>query len=126
MNNQKQKGVSLLLTLLILSTVLVVACAVTTIMIGELKISREVYSSLRAYAAAEAGMERTLYDERQGDGASDIGSPPNCSSDTPGVACIDADNCYSVDFEKSDTSVTIKSYGCYKGARRAVEVSYSW
>jgi len=115
-----------LLTLLILTTVLVIAFSVTTIMIGELKISRETYSSLRAYSAAETGIERALYDERRGEGASDIGNPPDCSPGTPGVVCIDTDNCYSVDFESSPSSVVIISYGCYRGARRAIEVSYSW
>lgn len=117
-----QQGTSLLLTLLILTAVLSIALGVAGLMLGEIKISREVPKSLRAYYAAEAGIERSLYDARKGAGASDIGSPPSCSGG--GAVCLDgSDTCYSVDVTTGGT-IIIKSYGCYKGTRRAVEVSY--
>ncbi len=118
-----QQGASLLLTLLILTAILAIAFGVSGLMLGETKISREVPKSLRAYYAAETGIERSLYDARKGAGASDIGSPPNCSGS--GAVCLDgSDTCYSVDVATGGGTITIKSYGCYKSTRRAVEVSY--
>ena len=116
-----QKGAALLLTLLILTVILTIAFGVTTLMIGELKISRETFESLKAYSAAEAGIERALYEERYGSGASNVGNPPECSSES-GAECIDASNsnCYSISVDGSN----ITSYGCYKGTRRAIGVSW--
>lgn len=118
----KQRGASLLLVLLILTAILAIAFGVTGLMLGEIKISREVPRSLRAYYAAEAGIERSLYDIRRGSGANDIGSPPSCVGG--GAVCLDGSaTCYSVDIVPGDPFV-IKSYGCFKGVRRAIEVSY--
>lgn len=112
-----------MLVLLILTAVLAVAFGVAGLMLGEIKLSQEVPKSLRAYYAAEAGIERSLYDERKGDGASDIGSPPDCSGG--GAVCLNgSDACYSIDAKITGGSVTITSYGCSKGTRRAIEVSY--
>lgn len=120
--DKNQKGASLLLVLLILTAVLAIAFGIMNLMVGEIKISREAAKSSRAYYAAEAGIERSLYDDRQGGGASDIGNPPNCSGG--GAVCLDSsDTCYSIDYTSGDPTV-IKSYGCYKGVRRAIEVSY--
>ncbi len=94
----------------------------TSLMWGEIKLSQEVPKSLKAYYAAEAGIERVLYDARKGFGANDIGSPPDCSGG--GAICLDgSDDCYSVDVV-AGTPTIIKSYGCYKDVKRAVEVSY--
>ncbi len=123
----KNKGASLILTILILTAILSIAFGISALTIGEIKITQEIPKSLKAYYAAEAGIERTLYDDdaRRGSGAADIGSPPSCSGG--GAVCLDgSDNCYSVDYnyDVGTDTITIKSYGCYKGTRRAIEVSY--
>lgn len=120
-----QQGAALLLTLLILTAVLAIAFGVSGLMLGEIKISQEVPKSLRAYYAAEAGIERSLYDARKGAGASDIGSPPSCVGS--GAVCLDgSDTCYSVDVVATGNPTIIKSYGCYKGVRRSIEISWSY
>lgn len=115
-----------MLALLILSAVLVIAFGVSALMLGELKLSQDVPKSLKAYYAAEAGVERILYDVRQLGSASDIGTYPYCSQGEPGVECLPADSeaCYAVDYDDSGGLVTIKSAGCYRGVRRAIEISY--
>lgn len=118
----KKKGASLVLTLLILSAVLAIAFGVSSLILGEVKISKNVPRSLKAYYAAETGIEKSLYDARKGAGASDVGTPPSCSDG--GAVCLDdADACYSIDFTAGDPNI-IKSFGCYKETRRAVEATY--
>ena len=125
-NNYKQKrGVSILLTFLVLATIFVIALGISGLMLGETKMSREVPRSLRAYYAAESGVEKALYDARKGAGANDIGLPPRCSSGT-GAICLDVEyaTCYSIDVTSTPPNLDIKSYGCYKEVRRAIEVNY--
>lgn len=112
----------MLLAILVLTAILSIAMGVSSLMLVEMKISREIPKSLKAYYAAEAGVERSLYDERKGSGASDIGSPPNWCTGT-GKVCLDNSACYAVDFS-GGTTTTIKSYGCYKSVRRSVEASW--
>lgn len=126
--NNRIRGAALLLVLLVLTAILSIAFGVSTLMLGETKMTREVPKSLRAYYAAEAGIERKLYDIRKSGDFSDIGSGPAWCSGA-GRFCLDADTCYAVDVIPAGPGCTadsycIKSYGCYKGARRAVEVSY--
>jgi len=114
-----QKGASLLLTLLVLTAILTIAFGVTALMMGELKISRETFESFKAYSAAEAGVEKALYEERHGSGAVSVGNPPKCSSES-GAECISTNNCFSISIDGNN----ITSYGCYKGTRRAIEASW--
>lgn len=122
--NKKNRGVSLLLTILILNAILSIALGVSTLMLGEAKISREEPKSLRAYYAAEAGVERKLFESRKSSpDYNDIGSAPSWCTGS-GRVCLDADTCYAVDVVSYPNPTTIKSYGCYKGTRRSIEVSY--
>lgn len=118
----KEQGASLLLAILILTAILSIAFGVVGLMMGEIKISREVPRSLRAYYVAEVGIERKLYEIRQSADFNDIGAAPDwCNG--PGRVPLDSDTFYAVDVT-AGTPTTIKSYGCYKGTRRAIEVSY--
>ena len=66
MNNAKNnKGVALLLTILILTSVLTVVIASSNLIIGELKISKDEKNSTFAFYAAESGIERMLWDIRK-------------------------------------------------------------
>lgn len=120
----KTKGAALLLTLLILTAILAIAFGVTSLMLGEMKLSQEVPRSLGAYYAAETGIERKLYEIRASTpDYSDIGSGPDWCAGA-GKVCLDgSDACYAVDVTVG-TPTIIKSYGCYKNVRRAVEASY--
>ncbi len=109
-----EKGAAILLALLILTVVLSIAFGISALMWGETKLSQDVPRSLKAYYAAEAGIERALYDERQGSGVVDI---PRCSVSLDGSS-------YGIDVTISGDTTTIKSWGCYKNIERAIEVSY--
>lgn len=125
--NKKTKGTALLMTILILTVILSIAFGVASLMLGEMKLSKDVPNSLKAYYAAETGIERKLYEIRKNSDFNDIGNPAdlsNCSYGTLGVFCLESsDNCYSVNVIQGTPNI-IKSYGCYKGVKRAIEVNY--
>ena len=110
---KKSKGASLLLTLIIFSAILVIALGISNLIWGELKLSQDIPKSLKAYYAAEAGVEVSLYNDRQGSGAVDIAE---CS--------VSLNNESSYGVETSGGTTTIKSWGCFKNVKRAIEISY--
>ena len=112
---QKNRGTSLLLALLVLSAALVIVFGVSGLMLGEIKLSKNIPQSLKAYYAAEAGIERFLFDARQSGGAVSI---DNCSM------ALDNNASYGVEISIDKGITTIKSWGCYKNIKRAIEVSY--
>lgn len=114
MKTADQKGVSLLLTLLITAAILVIALGVSRISIKEIKLTRDISKSVIAYYGADSGIERAVYDERVKGGAGDISD------------CIDDQNqiCYTVQVGGVSPNKTISSKGSYKDIRRAIEVSF--
>jgi len=58
---KNQSGVSLLITLIILSSVLAAIIGLSVLIINELRLSRNVNHSIMAYYAAETGIEKGLY-----------------------------------------------------------------
>ena len=113
MKNHKnnQKGVSLLLTLLIMAAVLSIAFGLSKLSLGEIKISRDVGRSLIAYYAAEAGVECQMYDDRIGG--------LDCSH-----VCLEPGICYDVEVSGETPNRTIESNGSYQDITRAVELTY--
>lgn len=124
--SKNEKGISLILTMLILMTILVIAFGVANLMLGQINMAREVPRSLRAYYVAEAGIERKLYEARADPpNFDDIGSGPEWCTGT-GKVCLDPDTCYAVDVVNFPNPTVIKAFGCYKGTRRAIDVSWSY
>lgn len=61
----KQRGFSLLLTVLLLSATLALGLGVSTFLIGEVRATRSIGNFVTALYAADSGIERTLYRKRQ-------------------------------------------------------------
>lgn len=122
--SKNEKGISLILTMLTLMIIFVIAFGVANLMLGQIKMAQEVPISLRAYYAAEVGIERKLYEMRKEEppDTNNIGSPPDCTGG--GAVCLNgSDVCYSVSVT-TGTTTYIKSYGCHRRIKRSVEVSY--
>jgi len=110
-NTFSQKGaVSIIFAVMIMSIIVVITASMSALMIQQIKMSGQTGYSVVAFYAADAGVERCLYDIRKG-GAID------CS--------------YSVDFTSGakytvtyDGLSVITSKGEYKGVSRKVEVSW--
>jgi len=108
-------GQTLVLALLILGSVLVVSLALGGFATRELGMSSGIHQSMRAYYAAEAGIERALYEIRNGTGP---------IYDNPGVyqtENLDNGTSFRVMW---DGSTKIKSEGTFARLKRAIEVEF--
>lgn len=126
-NNEKkqhQRGITILLVLLITAGLFTIAVGVFNFLIIELRISGELSDSFYAIYAADEGLERALYDDRI------QGLYPD-----PGTYIISQTlsngSCYTATITKDATLTRVKSIGKYQcsGAisrqlQRALEVSY--
>ena len=67
MFKQRERGVALYLAIIIMSVLLSLALAISSIAFNQLRMVRDVGSSVIAFYAAETGVERTLYGISRGD-----------------------------------------------------------
>ena len=109
----KSKGVALILSVIILTAVLAIALTAGKIFTDKLKMSRNTSDSMKAYYAAESGIEYALYQIKQ------------TPSWTPTVNCSDPNQWTEVDGAKyclEKTGDTIKAIGKAGETRRGIEV----
>jgi len=119
-NIKKQRGVILLLTLLILSGILVVTLGAADLVFAGIKMNRLTgYSSL-AFFASEAGLERALWEARYNGYSYPSVDTPNVFSSTD----ISNGSAYQVNYATSTPYVTFTSIGGYKGVKRSVASTY--
>jgi hypothetical protein len=113
-NFKSQQGISIFFAISILSVVLGIGLGISTILVKQLKIIREISYSVVAFYAADNGIEEVLL----------MISP----LDIPKTQLNGAE--YEVivkDSEHPDCDAVnfcIKSIGSYKGTRRAIEIQY--
>ncbi len=115
MKKNNQKGVSLLFTLLIMAALSAITIGVARLSLGEIKLIRDIPDSLIAYYATDSGIERALYEERT---SGDAANQADCS------ISLDNGSSYGLEISSGGGLITIKSTGCYKNIRRAIEVSF--
>lgn len=118
---KKQKGVILLMTLMILSGILVVTLAAADIIFAGIKMNRLVGYSNLAFFAAETGMERSLWEARKN---SYTLPASNQSNVFPSGSSLDNGSSYQVNFASSTPNVTFTSIGGYRGVKRSVQTTY--
>ncbi len=115
LDTNSQKGVSLYIAFLIMTILLSIALNMSTLLVSEIKIMREMGKSVVAYYAAETGIERELYEENEV-GANYSGSIGNASYSVSVVA-QGTDGCVV------GVNYCIKSVGHYGGVKRAIMIS---
>ena len=148
----KEKGVSILLTSLIMSIILAIGLGLSTILIQQTKMMTGIGYSVISFFAAESGIEKVLFYDYQkipDEGTRGLCYICNhCSEDgcqecqTTGTDCelTSCKNCtitFYTDFdgkrydisakvETIDTTstTTIKSIGTYKEIKRAIKTQY--
>lgn len=123
MNRKNQKGVILLLTLLILSGVLAVTLTAADLVLAGIRMNRLAGYSGLAYFAAEAGLERALYTARQPGFSYPSENQEDFFNCAPSCSLANG-SAYQVDYFTSPPSVTFKSVGDFSGAKRSVESTY--
>lgn len=108
--NNNQKGITLLLTVIIISIVMSIAILISNIVITQLKLAGDISDSVAAIYAADSGVEWQLYKIRQG---ASVASPNMSNGAT-----------VSVTVTGNFPNFTIKSLGSYRAVKRQFEVSF--
>jgi len=99
-----EKGITIYLAMLVMSGALAVAFSVSTLMIGEFKISGDTVNSLKAVYVADSNMEYALYQTRpEGTYTPDSDTNVNTLDTRWGVLRLDLNNSDIVSNEISHT-----------------------
>ena len=62
---KEQKGVSLFISIMVLSAIMAIGFGLSSLLIGEIEISRDINNFVPAIYAADSGIERVLYKIRK-------------------------------------------------------------
>lgn len=116
---KNKQGVILLLTLFILSGLLIITLAAADLVLTGLKMNNLTGYSNLAFFAAEAGLERSLWESRK-----NSFSLPNDNQTGLFAQSLGNNSSYSVDYAISPPDVTFKSIGSYRGVKRSVASTY--
>lgn len=115
----KESGISLLLSILILSLILGVALGLNTIFLQQIRMTKEIGDSVVAFYAADSGSEEVLM-----------------TRDNPSSSCIQESPCQLGNGASYYISITlpggnclsqnycIKSIGIFNNTRRGIEIDY--
>ncbi len=113
------EGAALLMTLLILSSVLVVALATADLVMVGIKMSRNQVQSTRAFFAAEAGVERSLWKSRK-----DSYDLPDSDTENVFSGTLGNEATYQVNYSTTTPEVMFTSTGDYRQVKRTISVSF--
>lgn len=113
MNKEKQKGVALYIVIVLLSVFITVVFTLTGVSLSQIRISWQAGDSVKAFCAADTGVERALYNIRKSGEFGNIGS-----------TALNNASIYSVNITYTPTTATINSKGIFKKARRSIEAKY--
>ena len=120
----KQKGSSLLFTILIMSFVMGISFGVSYILFQEIKIMRDIGNSVVAFYAAESGIEKLMMNQanlQQGDIDSGCFDNPHSNICYETTVYAPGDNgCPEID----NLDFCLQSVGNYGGTKRAIQLKY--
>ena len=112
MFNKKSKGISLYLTLVVLSVLTTVLLSLVGIVVSQIKVIWITSNSVTAFFAADTGVEQGLYQIRKEWNFADIPETPL------------GDAFYSVTITTTSEETIISSLGRFSNISRALEVIY--
>ena len=116
--NNNQKGVSVYITVIMLSILLAVSLGLSSIIVGGAKISESLSFSVKALHAADTGIEKTLYNIfKNGDCATPVTGTCGTDCSYEVIITYTGGSCF-------ETGTSIESLGTYKTTKRKVEASY--
>ncbi|MBZ9578079.1 pilus assembly PilX N-terminal domain-containing protein [Patescibacteria group bacterium] len=121
MSKFSQRGVSLYLAIIIMVILLTIVLSVATILVGQLRMIKEMENSVIAFYAADTGIEEVLRVIIH-----DVGTPnpryPLTGQTSVGDASYYVRVFLSGESDCNASLYCIKSVGTYKETRRAIEV----
>ena len=115
-----EKGVSLYMTMILMAVLLAMVLGVTSIIINGLNIAKGVTESVKAFHAADTGIEESLYEIRING---------SCIAPSPISGGLNGDPEWNYSFpqytcELVTPSISIRSKGVYHESQRMIEVRY--
>lgn len=113
MSLRGQEGVSLYLTIVVLTVMSASFFALTTVLVSQIKITNNLSNSVLAFTAADTGIEEALYRIRRSEDYENFSF-----SWQAGVYFYDVN--ISVDGE----NITAVSTGTYRNSQRAIKISF--
>jgi uncharacterized protein (TIGR02145 family) len=116
MINDNQKGISVYLTIIIMAVLLSVSLGMTAIIVGGAKIAGTYSNSVKAFYAADTGVEETLYNAYKQESCGGVSQTYFDSSNNYGYSTEVSGDC------SSDT--TLDSVGTYGSSTRKIEVNF--
>jgi len=111
---QKQKGMALYIVIMLLSVFVTVVFTLTTVSLSQIKISWQAGDSVKAFGAADSGIEQALYNIRKKGLVGSIDVPVVLSNNSS----------YTVVIAAVGSSATIQSKGVFRNTRRTIEAKY--
>lgn len=126
----RQRGITLLLVMVLLSAILSISVGIFNVVVGEFRISGEVSDSFQAFYAADQGAERAYYQDFQ--------QSALCTSAQQSALCTEAQSqecycspqvsvasgaCYVVQVSQVNNRTTVEVQGQYKCANAVRSVS---
>lgn len=110
---QGQKGITLLLVVVLLSAILSISVGIFNVVIGEFRISGELSDSFQAFYAANEGFERAFYQDFQQSAFCTETQGPDCYV-SPSPVTVASGACYIIHVSKVDLTTTIDALGQYQ------------
>ncbi len=117
-NHKNQKGVSLYLTMVILSVLMAVILTMINVAISQIKVIHTLSGSIVAFYAADTGIERVLYAIFQEGYMPSKGECP-----LPYSGTLENEATYGVCISDESDSI-IFSTGSYKKIKRRIEITF--
>lgn len=120
--NNKKRGQALYLIIIIMSVLLAVVLGLSGIIISGAKLSSNVDYGIKAFYAADTGIEKTMYNIQT------IEDGTNCNNFSGSYG--DGEYSYTVTIEVPsegtclDAGTVIRSLGEYYGTKRKIEILY--
>jgi hypothetical protein len=108
--DSERGAAAILLTVLILSVVLVIGLGASAIMLNQVKMSSVVSKSMKAFYAADAGVEKCLFE---------IGQSDSCN-----IPLTNLDNGSSFQSQGNDSSKMLQSAGFFNDTSRKIQVTW--
>ena len=124
MLNNMDKGVSLYLTIIIMSILLAIVLGLSAILISQMKMLKGMENSVIAFYAADTGIEDALYPDRADPTTCDCPGTGNCTKAAPCILDNKAEYYVEVVGGCGAPHFCIKSIGTYQKTKRAIEISY--
>lgn len=118
---EKQKGIILYIVLLIMSVFIAIVLTLTSVSISQIKIAWQAGDSVKAFTAADNGVERALYKIRRELNEEDFKDYERTISISETLL---NNSSYIVNITYTKTKATIISKGVFGKTRRTIEAKY--